>query len=390
MTATAVSLPKTAARGQAPRRRKRNGWGNAGLLAPFGIFYVLFLIGPLVYDVVMSFFDTSLALPGLGSFAGLANYRELFADSRFWQAMWHTVLFTLVSTPPLVLLPLFFAIVVNRIKRGQWFFRLAFFLPYILPSAVIALIWTWLYEPGYGLVDGFFHLLGLGAPGWLSSPGVALYSVVIVTTTPTSASAKEAAEVVCAGLGYLAAADATAMSAETQAYCLQMLEQAHSMGTQHCPPGCRPRPQDLLHGGCFPQWCGYAREAMDEEPITDCQPVERRSRSGMPGSGPCRVGSGGRLYASATARQEPRMICTARSARACSCSPVVDLAAAHAACGHRVRGRNPSVTARGPQRRVRLTSGSSSSAGLSVGALDWLLITDDGGCLSARGSYRSW
>ena len=95
--------------------------------------------------------------------------------------MWHTILFTLVSTPPLVIIPLFFAIVVNRIKHGQWFFRLAFFLPYILPSAVIALIWTWLYEPGYGLIDGFFHLLGLGAPGWLSSPNLALYSIVIVT-----------------------------------------------------------------------------------------------------------------------------------------------------------------------------------------------------------------
>jgi multiple sugar transport system permease protein len=180
MTATAVRVARTAAWERAGRRR-RGGWGNLGLLGPFCVFYLLFLIGPLVYDAVMSFFNTSLVLPGLGSFAGLANYRELFTDSRFWQAMWHTILFTLVSTPPLVLIPLFFAIVVNRISRGQWFFRLAFFLPYILPSAVIALVWTWLYEPGYGLVDGFFHFLGLGAPGWLSSPAVALYSIVIVT-----------------------------------------------------------------------------------------------------------------------------------------------------------------------------------------------------------------
>jgi multiple sugar transport system permease protein len=179
MTATAVRLPATA--GQEQSQRRGRGWGNAGLLIPFCVFYVLFLIGPLVYDVVMSFFNTSLVLPGLGSFAGLANYRELFADSRFWQAMWHTILFTLVSTPPLVILPLFFAIVVNRLSRGQWFFRLAFFMPYILPSATIALIWAWLYEPGYGLVDGFFNLIGLGAPGWLSSPDVALYSIVIVT-----------------------------------------------------------------------------------------------------------------------------------------------------------------------------------------------------------------
>jgi multiple sugar transport system permease protein len=181
MTATAVSLPKTAAESRSRERRSRRGWGNVGLLAPFLVFYVLFLVGPLVYDVVMSFFNTSLVLPGLGSFAGLANYRELFSDPRFWSAMWHTIVFTLVSTPPLVILPLFFAIVVNRIKHAQWFFRLAFFLPYILPSAVIALMWAWLYEPGYGLVDGFFKLIGVTAPGWVSSPNVALYSIVIVT-----------------------------------------------------------------------------------------------------------------------------------------------------------------------------------------------------------------
>jgi multiple sugar transport system permease protein len=181
MTAMAAARLSTAETRGKERKRDRRGWGNVGLIAPFSVFYVLFLVGPLIYDVVMSFFNTSLVLPGLGSFAGLANYRELFSDSRFWQAMWHTILFTLVSTPPLVLVPLFFAIVVNRISHGQWFFRLAFFMPYILPSATIALIWTWLYEPGYGLVDGFFNLLGLGAPGWVSSPSLALYSIVIVT-----------------------------------------------------------------------------------------------------------------------------------------------------------------------------------------------------------------
>jgi multiple sugar transport system permease protein len=178
---TTITLRRPAAHAQETERRRGRGWGNFGLLTPFLVFYVLFLIVPLVLAVVMSFFNTSLVLPGLGSFAGVGNYRELFTDSRFWQAMWHTVLFTLVSTPPLVIIPLFFAIVVNRIRRAQWFFRLAFFLPYILPSAVIALIWTWLYEPGYGLIDGFFSMLGLTAPGWLSSPSLALYSIVIVT-----------------------------------------------------------------------------------------------------------------------------------------------------------------------------------------------------------------
>ena len=176
-----ATLPRTAVADRAKVARPPRNWGNFGLVTPFLVFYVLFLVGPLVYDVVLSFFNTSLVKSGLGSFVGFANYTELFRDHQFWSAMWHTILFTLVSTPPLVILPLFFAIVVNRIKHGQWFFRLAFFLPYILPSAAIALVWLFIYEPGYGLIAGFFNLIGLGDPGWLSDPNVALYSVVLVT-----------------------------------------------------------------------------------------------------------------------------------------------------------------------------------------------------------------
>jgi multiple sugar transport system permease protein len=182
MTASALSVGQgvTALEGRRARLH-RGDLSGLGFLTPFLVFYLLFLVVPLIYDIVMSFFNTSLVLPGLGSFAGLGNYRELFGDARFWQAVWHTIWFTVVSTPPLVVIPLFFAIVVDRISHGQWFFRLAFFLPYILPSAVVALVWTWLFEPGYGLVDGALKAVGLGAPGWLSSPDVALYTIVIVT-----------------------------------------------------------------------------------------------------------------------------------------------------------------------------------------------------------------
>jgi multiple sugar transport system permease protein len=179
--AASATLPRTTTADRARAEKPRRNWGNFGLVTPFLVFYILFLVGPLVYDVVLSFFNTSLVKSGLGSFAGFANYTELFGDSRFWSAMWHTILFTLVSTPPLVILPLFFAIVVNRIRRGQWFFRLAFFLPYILPSAAIALVWLFIYEPGYGLLAGFFNLIGVGSPAWLSDPNVAIYSIVIVT-----------------------------------------------------------------------------------------------------------------------------------------------------------------------------------------------------------------
>ena len=166
----------------ASRRGRRDDTRPAiGFLAPFLILYVLFVIGPALYGLVMSFFDTSLVKPGLGKWAGFANYSEVFQSSDFWHAMWHTVLFTLLTTPPLVILSFLFALLAERASRGKWFFRLAFFAPYILPSAVMALIWVWLYTPGLGLASAAVNKVGVTPPGWLGDPSWAMISIGIAT-----------------------------------------------------------------------------------------------------------------------------------------------------------------------------------------------------------------
>lgn len=150
-------------------------------LAPFVVLYVLFIIGPAIYGVVMSFFDTSMVKPGLGEFAGFGNYTEALGSSDFWSALWHTIWFTILTTPPLVLLALFFALLTERVRRGRWFFRLAFFLPYVLPSAVVALIWIWLYTPALGLLNQTMTRLGFTEVNWLGDPNWAMLSLAITT-----------------------------------------------------------------------------------------------------------------------------------------------------------------------------------------------------------------
>jgi multiple sugar transport system permease protein len=165
-----------------PRERLRDDTRSAtGFLAPFVILYALFVIGPALYGLVMSFFDTSLVKPGLGKFAGFDNYAEAFQSADFWHSMWHTVLFTILTTPPLVILSFIFALLAERASRGRWFFRLAFFAPYILPSAVMALIWIWLYTPGLGLASAAVQKVGFTAPGWLGDPHWAMISISIAT-----------------------------------------------------------------------------------------------------------------------------------------------------------------------------------------------------------------
>ena len=95
--------------------------------------------------------------------------------------MWHTALFTLLSVPPLVLLPLGLALMVSRVRRLQWLFRLAFFAPFVLPVSVVVLVWNWMYQPGFGLINSYLTSLGFAEVNWLGQPGVAMVSAVIVT-----------------------------------------------------------------------------------------------------------------------------------------------------------------------------------------------------------------
>jgi multiple sugar transport system permease protein len=181
----AVSVPPA---GVAARPSRANpvdrGGGRAGwgFLAPFGIFYLLFLLGPAVVMLVVSFFNSSLVSPGLGPFAGFGNYVEMFGRADFWDAMWHTVQFTIYTTPPLVILGFVLAVLTNRVRRGQWFFRLAFFLPFVLPSATISLIWLFIFTPGTGLWALGEQLIGLTpGPGVLASPATAMIGVALAT-----------------------------------------------------------------------------------------------------------------------------------------------------------------------------------------------------------------
>ena len=132
--------------------------------------------------LITSLFDTTLVTPGFGDFVGFGNYAEMLSREDFWEALWHTVQFTLYTVPPLVVVAFVFAVLVNRVSRGQWFFRLAFFVPFILPSAAIALIWNFIYTPTTGLWNSFQTLLGAESPNpVLGTPHLAMVGIAITT-----------------------------------------------------------------------------------------------------------------------------------------------------------------------------------------------------------------
>jgi multiple sugar transport system permease protein len=169
-------VPRT--KGIPPWRKDLVGFG---FVLPFLIAYTLFLLWPVLLGLRMSFYNWNLAGGGTTDFLGLGNYQELFADSNFWSALWHTILFTVFSTPVLVVLALALALLINRTIPAKWLFRLAFFAPFVLPVTVVVLIWNWLFTPGFGLINSILTAIGLPSVNWLTDPHVAMISVVIVT-----------------------------------------------------------------------------------------------------------------------------------------------------------------------------------------------------------------
>ena len=178
-------IPHQTADAAATRQRRpaiqSEGRTATWFLLPFIALYLLFIIGPALYGLVMSFTNASLVKGGLNGFAGLANYREALQSSDFWSSLWHTIWFTILTTPPLIVLALVFALLADRVRRGRWFVRLAFFAPYILPSAVVALIWMFMYTPAIGLADAAIGKIGLTPPNWLGSESFAMVSLAITT-----------------------------------------------------------------------------------------------------------------------------------------------------------------------------------------------------------------
>jgi multiple sugar transport system permease protein len=180
---TTVAAPGRTEPGGAVARRGPTlvgGRGGIWFVLPFLVVYAVFVLWPLVYGLGLSFFDTSLVRDE-SRFVGLDNYVLLFSDPEVWRTLGVTILFTIGSTIPLVLVALVMALLVQTGIRGQWFWRFAYFAPFLLPVATVALIWEWLFSGDFGLFNGVLTGMGLPTVGWLTDQEIGLWSVVILT-----------------------------------------------------------------------------------------------------------------------------------------------------------------------------------------------------------------
>jgi ABC-type sugar transport system permease subunit len=162
----------------ANRHWARYGTGYLFVLPAF-VLYAIFMIYPFAQSIYLSFTSWNGVDP-VKHTVGFANYRELFRDSHLWQALRHNLIWVIIGTVSPMAIGLFLAMLLWKQPKGFTLFRTAFFMPQVLSSVVIAIIWGWIYNPIFGLLNKSLDKVGLESVsrGWLGDPHIALYAVL--------------------------------------------------------------------------------------------------------------------------------------------------------------------------------------------------------------------
>jgi multiple sugar transport system permease protein len=149
-------------------------------LAPFLIFFSIFVVKAVASAVEMSFYDWQVLRP-TRLFIGVENYIELFNDDVWWQALQNTVIFTIMTVTGTTIVALLAAVAVTQPIRGQDFFRVLLYMPSLFSVGAVGLIWVWLLSNQFGIINYGLSFLGIQPINWLGDPSLVLPSLSLTT-----------------------------------------------------------------------------------------------------------------------------------------------------------------------------------------------------------------
>ena len=169
-----------------PELRRRETISGYLFLLPSLVFFLGFVIIPMVLCVITSFTDATMNSNQPDQFIGLANYIELWKDPIFVKALWNTIIIVLVSVPVVCVFSLWVASAIYNMKEGPLsFFRIVFYLPVVTGSVAVTVVWKWMYNNYTGIIN---YLLKSGGIidkniNWLGDPKYALGCIIIILLT---------------------------------------------------------------------------------------------------------------------------------------------------------------------------------------------------------------
>jgi multiple sugar transport system permease protein len=165
--------------GETPRTRRKAFWGIALILPnTLGLFFFFGL--PVLIAFRVSLQEWNLLKPP--EFIGLENFQTMLHDDDFWQALGNTLKLLLFTVPVELVLALSVALMLNQRLRFRGLFRAAFFLPVVTSTVAASIVWVWVFQPSYGLLDNMLlSPLGFSEIKWLTRPDLVLYPIAVVS-----------------------------------------------------------------------------------------------------------------------------------------------------------------------------------------------------------------
>ncbi|MGP4039769.1 carbohydrate ABC transporter permease [Gracilibacillus sp. D59] len=149
------------------------------LIAPTLLLFVIFMIIPIVMAIYLSF--TSYDIISEMEWVGLENFKRLINDDILWITFKNVGVLAIFYVPLMIIISLMLAILVTQPYRGVTFFRLAFYMPTVTSAVAASIVWLWLLNAEYGLINQLLSYIGIAGPAWLAESGPAMASVIAVT-----------------------------------------------------------------------------------------------------------------------------------------------------------------------------------------------------------------
>ena len=148
-------------------------------LMPSLIILLVFTAYPLIRAFMMSFLEDYSIINGSFDAVNFQNYRDLFEDDTFIKALKNTGIYVLFVVPTSIILSLVIAVLINNTAKARGFFQTLYFLPYVTSVIAIGIVWSWIFNSNYGLLNYFLGFFGIEPIPWLNDPDYALWALII-------------------------------------------------------------------------------------------------------------------------------------------------------------------------------------------------------------------
>ncbi|MBB6690559.1 sugar ABC transporter permease [Cohnella xylanilytica] len=158
---------------------RRRIWAGYGFISPAILGILLFTMAPLLYSLYLSFTNWTVLAPK--KWIGLANYRKIFMEDYFFvKSLKATAYYSIGSVVAIIVVCFFIALLLNSAGRAKAFFRAAFYLPTVVPVLAGAIVWVWMFNVDFGIVNYVLGLFGIDKQPWVGAPDSVIPSLIFI------------------------------------------------------------------------------------------------------------------------------------------------------------------------------------------------------------------